>query len=165
MSVAATRADHGSGGWARFWPLLLPGAYLVHLAEEIWGGHGFVRWAAAHLSAAFSQPDFLLINATAWPLMFVASLAAVLRPALRWAILTVAAILLINGTLHLGATMVTGTYSPGLVSGVLLYLPLGVLAVRRVGRDLRKTTVVMAMALAVALHGLVVVVGFVLDRP
>lgn len=118
---------NGSDRRLRFWPLLLPGAYLVHLAEEIWGGPGFVNWAARYLSAGFTERQFLFINATAWPAMLIATLAGIYRPSLRWVIITVAVILLINGVLHIGSTIVTTSYSPGVLSGTLVYLPLGLL--------------------------------------
>jgi Protein of unknown function with HXXEE motif len=40
-------------------------------------------------------------------------------------------VLLVNGVVHVAGSILTGTYSPGLITGVVLYLPLGQLALIR----------------------------------
>jgi Protein of unknown function with HXXEE motif len=63
--------------------------------------------------------------------MVLAARAAIRREQLGWLAIGVAAILLVNGTAHLLASLVTGTYSPGLITGVVLYLPLAQLVLLR----------------------------------
>lgn len=145
---------------ARLWPLLFPVAYGLHLAEEAWGGPGFVAWAGRHLSEGFTRERFLLINAVAWPAMLAASLAAVFRPSMRWTPVTLAVIVLVNGVLHVASSLATTTYSPGVVTGVLLYLPLGILGLRRAGRETPPATTARAVGLGLALHALVAFVAF-----
>ena len=144
----------------RYWPLLLPGAYALHLAEEAWGGPGFVRWAVEHLSPDFTTTRFLLVNVVAWPAMLVASLVASLVPAVRWLVAALAAILLVNAALHLGATIVTRAYVPGLISAVLVYVPVGVACLRRVARESSPSKLALGAALGVAIHAAVVAAAF-----
>ena len=33
----------------RYWPLLFPLTYLIHIAEEYWAGPGFPEWSAPRL--------------------------------------------------------------------------------------------------------------------
>lgn len=57
--------------WPRLWPLLLPLGYLLHLAEEQWGGVGLAAWASGALSAPLTDARFLVINGVAWPIVLV----------------------------------------------------------------------------------------------
>lgn len=45
-----------------WWPLLLPGAYLLHLGEEWWGGEGFALWMARAYGREVSTTRFLVLN-------------------------------------------------------------------------------------------------------
>lgn len=158
--------EAGSGeGAGRLWPLLLPGAYLLHLAEEVWGGPGFVAWASRHLSPGFTASRFLAINALAWPAMLAATLVAIRGPGQRWIVVSLATVLLLNGALHLGSTLAFGTYSPGTVSGVLVYLPLGAAALRRGAREAAPGSVGPAVWLGLALHALVAFAAFGVPGP
>jgi Protein of unknown function with HXXEE motif len=103
-------------------------AVTAHLCEEfIWPG-GFASWYRGYPpghSATVSVRFLVLINA-----LFVglALLPVVLGPTTEgyayWVL--VAAIAGANGVFHLAATVRTRAYSPGVVTGVALYLPLAV---------------------------------------
>lgn len=148
----------------RLWPLLLPGAYLLHLAEEVWAPPGFARWAAEHLAAGFSFDRFVAINAVAWPLMLVAGILAATVRAARGLGVAGATILFVNGAAHLLATVATGTFSPGLVTGTLVYLPLGALCLARGARELAPGRFRLAIGLGLLAHALVAFLAFGLDR-
>lgn len=148
--------DSGAGGIDRFWPLVMPAAYAVHLAEETWGGPGFVDWMSTHFVADFSLGRFIWINSVAWPTMLAASIMAASAPRWRWLVVPMAVIITINGLLHLGSTLVAGSYSPGLISGIALYLPIGGYALRRVAREAPDPHFGRGVGLGVAIHLLVV---------
>jgi hypothetical protein len=146
--------------WPRFWPLLLSLSYLLHLAEELWGGAGFAGWASSALSAPLTESRFVAINSVAWPIVIVICLAAVIRPTLQWPVLVVAALLTFNGVLHILGSLGTWSYSPGVVSGTLIYLPLGVTTLRW-GRDkISPGAFVGALLVGVLLHAIVAAVAF-----
>jgi len=144
----------------RDWPLLLPVAYLLHLTEEAAGG--FVGWAAAHLSPGFTHERFVAINAVAVPLAFAAALASMFIPAARWLAVTLAVLFLLNGLIHLGSSLATGGYAPGVVTGVVLYLPLGVFALRRLSREVTPRMMGIGVAAGIAVHALVAVLAFLM---
>ena len=102
------------------WIFLFPSTYLVHIAEEYWGG--LPARAAELTGLAIPEAAFLAANGFFWILMVAA---------VGWTIITLATIVTVNATLHVGGTLLTASYSPGLVSGVLLWLPLGVTALTR----------------------------------
>ena len=146
--------------WPRLWPLLLPLSYLIHLAEEQWGGGGFAAWASSALSAPLTESRFLVINAVAWPLVLVVCGIAIIRPALSWPVLVVAALLTLNGALHVLGSLVTSSYSPGAVSGGLVYLPLGLVTLLWGRRTATPGAFLAALLVGVVLHAVVAVVAF-----
>lgn len=98
----------------------------LHLIEEFaWPG-GFGDWYRAYApegAASVTAPYLVKINA-----LFVAMtvVAGVLYPS-RYGVavwLVVASIAAANGVFHLAATIRSRTYSPGLITGLLLYIPL-----------------------------------------
>ena len=137
---------------------LLPVSYALHVLEE-WFGH-FPEWMALVLGAPLPRPAFIAINAVALIAMSVAARAAVARERNGWLMVVIATVLLINGIAHIVGTLVTGTYSPGLVTGAILYLPLAPLALIRARSQLDPAAFTRGVVVGVALHALVVVVAF-----
>jgi len=141
----------------RAWPWLFPAAFAVHQTEE-WTT-GFVPWFARHLSANLTEPRFVSINVTGLAIVVLVALAVALAPRLWIALLPVAALVTLNGAAHLLATIGFGELSPGVVSGTLLFLPLGVTTFRRAASAASTATLAGSAALGVALQGFVTVVA------
>jgi hypothetical protein len=68
--------------------------------------------------------------------MVVAVRRALARQDAAWLVLALGTITAINGIGHLAGSVVTRSYSPGTVSGVALWAPLGLFAVVRSRRAL-----------------------------
>jgi len=84
------------------------------------------------------------------------------RAAILLAVAWLALLMLANGVFHLVATLVHGRYSPGLVTGLALYLPysawlLAAVLRRRVASPLTVAIVALAGALPMAAHGYLIV--------
>jgi hypothetical protein len=148
-------------GWlGRFWPLMFPLCYLVHLAEEYWAGEGFVGWATRFVGAELTVDRFIIINVVGWSLMFVGSVLAVVVARLRWLVIVFAALVLVNALAHLFGTLASGSYSPGLASGVLLYVPIGALTLARAHRVFPPETFWLSAGLGGLLNVVVFLVAF-----
>lgn len=143
-----------------WWLLGLPLGYLLHLADEWWGGEGFVAWIERATGATVSPTRFLILNGIVWPLACALTVAAILKPKLGWFPVTFATVLLINAALHLLGTLYTSTYSPGLLTAMLFYLPFGIAALRHGRRRLATGAFGWAVFAGVAVHGLVIVAAF-----
>jgi len=143
-----------------WWPLLLPCAYLLHLAEEWWGGEGLGAWMARAYGREVSPSRFLLLNGVVWPLFAVLTAAALRKPALAWFPTTFSTIVLVNGLLHALGSLAIGSYSPGVVTGVLLYLPLGTYGLVVGRRRLPPRTFALAVLAGILVHVLVAVIAF-----
>jgi hypothetical protein len=157
---AAVNHEGASPSPRPWWLLGLPLGYLLHLADEWWGGEGFVAWIERATGETVSPTRFLVVNGIVWPVACALTVAAILRPRLAWFPVTFATVLLINATLHLLGTLYTSVYSPGLLTAVLFYLPFGVAALRHGHRRLPGGTFARALLAGVVVHGLVFVVAF-----
>ena len=136
--------------------LFLP-AYVAHLAEEYFGG--FPEWLALTIGRPVPRADFLAINAVALVVFIIAIRAATRRESLGWLAIAIATILLVNGIAHMLGSIVTGTYSPGLITGVVLYLPLSQLALIRAWDQAPPTFFRRGVLAGLAAHAVVVAVA------
>ena len=108
---------------------LLPAAYGMHILEE-WL-LGFPEWLALAAGSPLPRRAFISVNAVAFTSMLAATRAAIRSEKNGWLSVAIAAVLLVNALAHILGTLVTGTYSPGLFTGVTLYLPLSQLTLLR----------------------------------
>jgi hypothetical protein len=69
--------------------------------------------------------------------------------------LGIATVVLVNALAHILGSVFTGTYSPGLFSSVILYLPLGGLAILRAWSKSSPQTLRHGILAGIAAHGLV----------
>jgi hypothetical protein len=116
--------------------LLAPLIFILHVLEE---APGFVVWFNSLVPRGISQDLFLTVNAVALIVtVVIALLVAGSSDAASGLLLAawVGFLMLANGVLHLVGTIAHGRYSPGVVTGTLLYLPYGVLLLRKIARDL-----------------------------
>lgn len=134
-------------------PWLLPPAYVAHVAEEYWGG--FPAWLNRTVGASLTEERFLEFNAFLLLGMVAAVVAArAVRP-LRGLLVTVATVVVLNAGLHVGGTVVTGRYSPGAITAVLLWAPLGTAILRGLWRELPRLVFLPAVLVGAGLHAMV----------
>jgi hypothetical protein len=141
---------------------LLPLAYACHILEEWFGG--FPEWLAIIVGSALPRTAFVVINAVAMTVMVLAARAATRRESHGWMAIAIATILLVNGIAHVLGSLATGTYSPGLITGVVLYLPLAQLSLLRAWSQAEGENFGRGVAAGFALHALVVVIAYAASR-
>lgn len=101
---------------------LAVGAYALHILEEhILGWHG---WARKNMNLSMEWDSYTTVEIV---LLILGAIAAMLAPALPVLALAYAAFLVINVTFfHLLPMIITGgKFSPGVISGILLFYPIG----------------------------------------
>ena len=143
-----------------WWLLLLPLAFLLHIAEELWGGEGFPAWTGRLVEEPISIERFLSINAVGWPIFALLTLLGITRPAVAWLPTALATMLLVNAALHALGSAVTAAYSPGLVTSLLLYPPIGIAALRHGKRNLPPGMFARAILGGVLVHAAVLIAAF-----
>ena len=129
-------------------------AISAHLTEEfLWPG-GFARWYRAYppgSTAVVTTRFLVLVNAV---FVALAAVPVLLGPTPRafayW--LVVAAIAGANGLFHVRASLRTRSYSPGVVTGVALYIPLAIVGGTLLLRNgfVSPATALQAVAIAAA---------------
>ena len=144
--------------FVRRWAWLFPLTFLFHIIEEYYGG--FYHWIARLIGAELSPSQFLNLNTFFWLVMAAGTLAAMLVPFLRWLALMFAAMVTINGSAHLIGSIVTTSYSPGVITGTLLWLPLGVYTLRLAYRNLGRAQFILVILLGTVLHLMVLMLAF-----
>ncbi len=140
-----------------------PVLFVLHVIEE--QVFGFVPWANGILVDSITQQQFLLVNTSGFVIFALIALAvgssrngASVLLAVCWLSFTMFA----NPFVHLGATLIVGTYSPGVVTSTALNLPYFFWFVAVVARTstLRTSAIVTATlvgALPMLVHGYLIV--------
>ena len=131
---------------------LLPIAYLLHLAEE-WIGD-LPGWFLVALGTEVSDERFLLVNGIGLLVFVTGTWAALRYRQMAWFAASLAALFGLNGVLHTLATIGLGSYSPGTITGLLLYIPLSVVVLRSSSARLATPVFAGAIVFGAALHGL-----------
>jgi hypothetical protein len=146
--------DNFTGSWAWLFPL----SYLIHIAEEYLGG--FPAWIARFWGVESSPSNFLSWNGGALVMMTVGVILVLKTKSYRWLLVSFGAVVLINGVVHAIASLVTLSYSPGLVSGLLLFVPLGASTLRRALGNMNRRTFRAGIIVGVLMHVMVVLLAF-----
>ena len=145
-------------GLAAHWLWLFPVTYAVHIAEEGLAGERFYRWIHRVLGREFSGCVFITLN-----LLYLSAMCAAVRRVQghrsAWLVPALGVITTANGIGHLVGSIATRSYSPGLVSGTTIWMPLGMLALQRSRRFLPRTVWRRGVAGGVAVAGAVAVVA------
>lgn len=108
-----------------FW---LPFCFAVlHIVEEfVWPG-GFAEWYRSYrptIAASFTTRFFVVFNAILLAVAFLLGWMGPMWPRGLSLWLILAALLGANGLFHVAGVISLKRYSPGVVTGVLLYIPL-----------------------------------------
>ncbi|MGD9140208.1 MAG: HXXEE domain-containing protein [bacterium] len=161
MEYAGTSGEEAR--WRRYvW--LFPATYFVHIVEEIHAGEAFPAWISGLSGVEVTKSAFLTTNAVVLAGMLLLSGLVALRASLSWLVAVLGATVVLNGLLHVTVSIFTGSYSPGAVSGLLLWLPLGGLAMWRARSWLAPRVWLAAVLGGVALHVMVVAFGLLITR-
>jgi len=107
---------------------LFPFTYAVHILEEGLAGERFYRWTRRVTGRILSAARFWILNGLLWIGMSAAVIVIGDRDEAAWLAATLGTVVAVNGFGHLVGSIASRSYSPGLVSGLLLWLPLGVFA-------------------------------------
>jgi hypothetical protein len=110
--------------------LAIPAAAVLHVEEEYaWPGGflAFMKRMAPRFAPSVTIPSAAAINGAFLLGCLVAAVLWRRAPVLG---LSVAALLVVNALTHIGGAVWARAYVPGLITGTLLYLPLGACAFR-----------------------------------
>jgi hypothetical protein len=157
------RSDLGMPRWRdlRWLAFLAVAVYLVHNVEEYGiAANGIPHAFPDSLCTLLGQPDYpgcgippvfyLFVNL---PLVWIAGpLAALLFGRLRLAALTLWGVIAVNAVVHIVPAIARREYDPGLVTAVILFIPLSVVTARAVLREYRRGAIPALLGAGALLH-------------
>lgn len=132
--------------------------------EELWGGEGFVAWFARSAGVELRAEQFLLWNILALLLMSVSIVLTMRFKQLRWLLLAYGAAFLLNTLSHLIAGIYTLSYSPGMLSGLLLWMPLSALTLLRFRKTLSRRARRAGLVVGALMHCVVTLLTLLGER-
>jgi hypothetical protein len=113
---------------------LLPATILVHRLEEYFGQ--FPRWYSNLLNTQSSNQDFTVINGVGLFVFTVFSFSYIFDKN-NTILVAMGTLVFVNGMVHLVLSIFTFSYSPGTISSVVLFIPLGIIIFKRILPQLR----------------------------
>ncbi|PWT92905.1 MAG: hypothetical protein C5B54_02780 [Acidobacteria bacterium] len=140
-------------------PWLFPLTYVIHVTEEYFGGEGFPAWSSRVTGHLFTNQNFIKWNLVAFLVIIIAAVLSSRRN-FRWIPVTLAALILINATTHTIGTIATQSYSPGLISALVLWLPLGYLTLKHFYKIMERPRFIMAAVAGFGSHAVVSIISF-----
>lgn len=139
----------------KFWPWLFPITYLIHIAEELNGGAGYSAYLERLRGIHITPGRFMLAHGIGVVLMVIGIVVARQLKFANFFNVVLGTTVLINGFTHTIQTVVHGEYVPGLVTGLLIWLPLGVVTLVRFNGTMSRSRFGLAMALGAGINILV----------
>jgi hypothetical protein len=114
-----------------FWSWIFPLTYLIHIAEEYWGGEGYSAYIFRVRGVHFSPARFLVAQSGGFILVTIAVILARQLYFPQRMLLILGTIVLINGLTHCVTNITAHGYGPGLYSSVFIWIPLGIITLLR----------------------------------
>jgi hypothetical protein len=131
---------------------ILPAAFAAHVLEEYMLGFvQFAQYMAAPYGISLLLQDLFIVN-------IVVLIWGLCAAAIGWRLpvfsLTFPAMIFLNALLHLSSSIILGRLTPGVITGVLLYLPLSIWTYICARRDnvLKKYRIYWIFALTILFH-------------
>jgi hypothetical protein len=141
------------------WSWLFPITYIIHIAEEYWGGEGYpaylLRLRGVHLS-----PGRFLFDQALGLVLVIAGVIIARRLKFRLFMLVIlGALVLANGITHTVTALIDGHYGPGLIASILIWIPLGAVTLFRMRGPVTSRRYLAAVAIGFAINGIVALIA------
>jgi hypothetical protein len=112
---------------------LLPVTLLAHQLEEYF--YQFPLWYSNLLNTKLSNQEWILINVVGLFIISIVSLSYLFNTN-KLILVALGTLVFVNGIVHLLLSIFTFSYSPGTISGVILFIPLGIIIFKKISPQL-----------------------------
>ena len=141
------------------WLSLFPLTYVIHFAEEYWGGEGYSAYLYRLRGVHLSPVRFVAFQAFGFVLFVAAGVISRQLKFPEFMIVILGALVLCNGITHTITALWDGGYGPGLYSSMLLWIPLGGLTLVLMFGRISHSRLALATLIGFAINGLVALVA------
>lgn len=141
------------------WLALFPITYLVHFAEELWGGEGYPAYLLRLRGVQMSTARFVMLEMIGFALIVV---GVVLARQLRFSefmIVMLGGLVLVNGITHSATAIWDGHYGPGLIASAFIWLPLGLYTLAAMSTRMPTTRFALAALIGFSIQGIVALIA------
>lgn len=134
------------------WSWLFPLTYLIHIAEEFYGGEGYPAYIKRLRGVEMSPSKFLVGQAIGLALIVLGILISHRKGFPRQLLVILGTVVLFNGLSHLTTSVYYQEYGPGLISGVLIWIPFGIATLMRFKSSMRSIRFWLYVAIGIAIN-------------
>jgi hypothetical protein len=140
-----------------FWSWLFPITYLMHIAEEYWGGEGYPAYLLKLRGVQLSPTRFLIAQSVGFILVMMGIILSQRFNFPNMMLVVLGAVVLINGLTHTITSIRHPSYGPGLITSLLLWIPLGVATLIRFKGSLSDRRYWVSVAIGIGINAVVAV--------
>lgn len=109
---------------------LYPLVYLVHLIDERYYGIGTAEFSTRHFGIYFTNEAWWAVNVPSLIAVTAAAILVFRRVWPQWVAVSLATHLVLHGIMRVPTSIWTLTIAPGLISGLMLCVPLSLFTLR-----------------------------------
>ena len=157
----STQSISPSATAVNFWLWVFPITYLIHVAEEYWGGEGYPAYILRLRGVHMTTTRFLLAQGVGVVLVTIGVILARHFKFPRMMLIILGAIVLVNGITHTATALSIMSYGPGLWSSIFVWMPLGIYTLWRFKKGVSGKQYWVGIAIGVGVN---VVVGILTMR-
>jgi hypothetical protein len=143
------------------WLWVFPVTYLIHIAEEYWGGEGYPAYILRLRGVHMSTTRFLVAQGVGAVLVTLGVILARRFNFPQMMLVILGTIVLVNGITHTVTALSIMSYGPGLWSSIFVWMPLGIFTLLRFRKGVSTKKYWIAIAIGVGVN---VVVGILTMR-
>lgn len=135
-----------------FWLWFFPVSYVIHAAEEFWGGEGYTAYLYRLRGVHISISRFLVLHFLGLVLIATGVLIAYLLHFPVFMIVVFGALIFSNGISHTVTAIWDRGYGPGLITSIA-WIPLGAFAVYEMFGQISIARLVIASLIGIGMNG------------
>jgi hypothetical protein len=156
-----TKKDSPSAAAISFWSWLIPVTYLIHIAEEYFGGEGYPAYILRIRGVHLSTTRFLVAQGVGLGLVIAGVILSRFFHFPQMMLIILSAIVLVNGITHTVTSIVVLAYGPGLFSSALIWIPVGIFTLLHFRKGMSRKRYWTAIAIGVGVN---VAIGIITMR-
>lgn len=137
------------------WSWVFPVTYVIHIAEEFFGGEGYPAYLKRLRGVEMSATKFLVGQAIGLALIVLGILIARRFSFPRQLLVILGTVVLFNGLSHLATSACYREYGPGLISGVLIWIPFGIATLIRFKSSVSPIRYCLYVAIGIAINAVI----------
>ena len=155
------QTSSSSAAATNFWLWVFPITYLIHIAEEYWGGEGYPAYLLRLREVHMSTTRFVVAQGIGVGLVTIGVILARRFNFPQMMLVILGTIVLVNGITHTVTALSIMSYGPGLWSSIFIWMPLGIFTLFRFKNAVSRKQYWIGIAIGVGVN---VVVGILTMR-